>query len=245
MIEQICDLPDNVLGFKGSGEITASDYQTVLVPALEATLRKTKRVRLLYILEDFDGFTPGAAWEDAKVGLKHLAQFERIAMVTSTGWVQKSVRAFGFAMPGEVRVYEGDQLSQAREWVLEPLPQGDLAFDYLEAQGVLILRPKGELNAEDFLRVSQEIDQHIDNAATLKGLMIVVEHFPGWDDFGAFFAHMRFIREHRKKIKRLTIVTNDKLLSALPHIANHIVVAESQHYAMDQTDKALAWVSQG
>ena len=35
MRKRIIDLPDNVLGVEGTGEITAEDCQTVLVPALE------------------------------------------------------------------------------------------------------------------------------------------------------------------------------------------------------------------
>ncbi|MFT6407727.1 MAG: hypothetical protein ACJAQ6_001141 [Arenicella sp.] len=246
MIKQIFDLPDNVLGFKGSGEITALDYQTVLVPALETTLSKTRRARLIYVLdEDFDGFTAGAAWQDAKVGLMHITRFERLAVVTDADWIRKSIKAFGFAMPGEVRVYDGDQLLQAREWVSAPPPHGDLSFEFLEQQGVLILRPKGELNVEDFARVSAQIDPFIEEHGALKGIMIVADHFPGWDDLGAFFAHIRFIKGHRKNTKRLAIVSSDKFLSVLPRIVNHLVVSESQHYSMEQAEQALGWVSQG
>ena len=77
MLKHILDLPDNVLGIEGIGEVTSEDYQRVLVPELEDKLRKRKKVRLLYVLGDkFDGYTLSAAWQDAKVGLKHFTQFE-------------------------------------------------------------------------------------------------------------------------------------------------------------------------
>jgi len=70
MLKVINDLPDNVLGIEASGEVTAEDYETVLVPALEDKLSTIKRVRFLYVFgEDFTDYTGGAAWEDAKVGL--------------------------------------------------------------------------------------------------------------------------------------------------------------------------------
>ena len=76
MIELMSDLPERVLGVKVSGEVTAADYQTVLVPAIEGQLTKHKKVRLLYVIGDqFEGYTGGAAWEDAKVGMKHLTSF--------------------------------------------------------------------------------------------------------------------------------------------------------------------------
>ncbi len=245
MFETITDLPDNVLGFKAGGEVTAQDYQSVLVPAIEEKLSKAERVSLLYVLIDgFKGYTVAAAWEDAKVGLKHLTRFDRVAVVTDADWIAKSVKAFGFVMPGEVRVFENENLQQAREWISEPLPSGDLTFEFLSEQGVLISFPHGELEAADFERISNEIDPHIEKKDGLKGVMIVAEHFPGWDDLSAFAADLRFVKQHQGEIQRLAFVTNDRLLSAIPHIASHFVVPEARHFPVDKRDEALAWVSQ-
>ncbi|MGB5366203.1 MAG: STAS/SEC14 domain-containing protein, partial [Polyangiales bacterium] len=83
MIELMTDLPDRVLGLRARGEVTADDYRTVLVPAIEERLSKHRKVRLLYVIGDeFKGYSGGAAWEDAKVGMKHLTSFERVAVVT-------------------------------------------------------------------------------------------------------------------------------------------------------------------
>ncbi|WP_443598862.1 STAS/SEC14 domain-containing protein [Acidithiobacillus ferriphilus] len=49
------------------------NYMLILVPALDAALQKHKRVRVLYQLTpDFEGFTTGSMWDDAKLGLAHL-----------------------------------------------------------------------------------------------------------------------------------------------------------------------------
>ena len=39
MIKTIKDLPSNVLGFEASGAVTGKDYESVLVPAVEAKLK--------------------------------------------------------------------------------------------------------------------------------------------------------------------------------------------------------------
>ena len=76
----------------------------VLVPALEEKLSKYEKVRLLYVLgDDFDKYTGGAAWEDAKVGMKHLTAFDRVAVVTDVDWIESMIKALGFAIPAEVR----------------------------------------------------------------------------------------------------------------------------------------------
>ena len=245
MIEVMTDLPERVLGLKASGEVTAEDYKTVLVPAVEEQLTRHKKVRLLYVFgEEFKGYTGGAAWEDAKVGMKHLTSFERVAVVTDVDWIENVIKAFGFAVPGEVRVFDDDDLEAARQWISEPPSRGHLSFDLIEGKGILVLHPKGELEAADFERVSAEIDPYIEKAGGLNGLMIDAEHFPGWDDFAAFSSHMRFVREHHSKIRRVAIVTADRIVSALPRMASRFVDAEVRALAMGERDEALLWVAQ-
>ena len=247
MIEVMTDLPDHVLGLRASDEITADDYKSLLMPALEDKLTRHRKVRLLYVIvEDrFTGYTGGAAWEDAKVGMKHLTAFERVALVTDFDWIENVVKAFGFAFPGEVRVFDDDdELDAARAWVCEPPSEGELSFELMKEQGVLILEPKGELEAADFERLSAEVDPYIDEIGGLNGLMIVAEHFPGWDDFAAMTSHLRFVREHHQKIRRVAFVTAGRLLAALPRISSRFVAAEVRSFPIDQRDEALLWVGQ-
>jgi hypothetical protein len=120
MIKIISDLPNNVLGFESSGTVTGEDYETVLIPAVEAKLEEFPKIRLLYHLgPDFISYDLKAAWDDAKVGLAHLTSWEKIAVVTDTEWVSSGVKVFGFVIPGEVRVFGNDELSAAKEWVSE------------------------------------------------------------------------------------------------------------------------------
>ena len=120
MITLIPDLPGDVLGFSASGKVTASDYETVLVPAVEDALVRRGKLRLLYHLgTGFDGFDIGAMWADAKVGLEHPSAWERIALVTDIEWLRTTANIFGFAMPGEVRVFSNAELADAKKWVAE------------------------------------------------------------------------------------------------------------------------------
>lgn len=119
MIERLSGLPDHVIGFSAHGQVTAQDYAQHVVPAVEEALAGHDKVRLLYQLgEDFDGFDAGALWEDTKVGLGHLAAWERIALVTDVGWLRSAAKAMGFMMPGEVRVFANAELGSARNWLV-------------------------------------------------------------------------------------------------------------------------------
>jgi hypothetical protein len=120
MIERLADMPAGTIGLRASGEVTGNDYRTVLEPALrEAT--EAGGVRLLYVVDSDFKMSAGAYGEDAKtgleLGLRHLSAWRRTAIVTDVEWVAKSVRAFAWLTPGELRIWGMDGLDEAREWV--------------------------------------------------------------------------------------------------------------------------------
>lgn len=118
MIELIQGLPDNVVAFSAKGEVTADDYESILIPAVEKIIKEQGKVRLLYFLgPDFTGYSAKAMWEDEKVGLHHLAAWEKVALVSDVKWVRGATKFFGFMMPGRVRVFTNDQLSEAKDWI--------------------------------------------------------------------------------------------------------------------------------
>ncbi len=122
MIERMQDLPDNVLGFTAKGKVTASDYHDVVIPAVEALFAQQRRVRFLYhVGPEFTGFEPAAMWDDALLGFKHLAGWERVAFVTDVDWLRGAVTVFGLAMPGHVRDFRNAELGRAKEWITEGL----------------------------------------------------------------------------------------------------------------------------
>ena len=120
MLEKMQGLPENVLGFEAKGEVTGSDYESVLIPAVEEMLAHRQSIRFLYYLgKEFRGFDAKALWDDAKVGLQHFSSWERIAVVTDEGWIRTAVKAFGFVMPGRVRVFGNGELTDACQWLGE------------------------------------------------------------------------------------------------------------------------------
>jgi len=246
MLKIIDDLPDDVLGIEAVGEVTADDYRSVLVPALESMLAKQPKARLLYVLgPGFGGFSGGAAWQDARVGMKHFTAFDRVAVVTDTDWIRNMVEAFGFAMPGEVETFETAELDRARSWISERKPRGELEFDLDREAGVLTLRPHDDLEVADFAGVSEVLDPYIEREGRLNGLVVVADEFPGWDSLSAMTSHFRFVRDHHRNIGRVALVTDDRFLSALPRLAKHFVDAEVRRFDKDAEERARAWAAGG
>lgn len=120
MIEKMADLPDNVLGFTAKGTVTARDYERVIIPAVEELFARRGKVRFLYHLgEDFTRFEAGAMWRDAKLGLKHLPGWERMAIVSNLEWIRAAIKIFGIVIPGQVMVFHNGELAEAKRWLSE------------------------------------------------------------------------------------------------------------------------------
>jgi SpoIIAA-like len=120
MVEKIPDLPDNVVGFAAKGTVTANDYESVIIPAVEAMFSRLGKVRFLYHLgEDFLGIEAAAAWDDMKLGLKHLAGWEKMALISDIEWIRWTIMIFGLVMPGHVRVFHNRDLAEAKRWISE------------------------------------------------------------------------------------------------------------------------------
>ncbi len=120
MIERIEGMPAGTIGLRASCKLSKDDYREVLEPALREGV-ETGDLRLLFVLDDFDGLEHGAWVEDAKTGLRtwvrdHSA-WKRFALVTDVEWVAKAMRMFAWMTPGEVGIYALAAEDEARAWV--------------------------------------------------------------------------------------------------------------------------------
>lgn len=116
-------------------------------------------------------------------------------------------------------------------------------FELLENEKVAVIKPKGALEAEDFAHLGEEIDPFIERHGNLLGLMIYTGSFPGWEDFSALLSHLRFVRDHHRKIKKVAIVTDWKIASVLPVIGDHFVSAELKHFGFGHYGEAMKWLT--
>ena len=117
MLVLIEDLPDHVVGIVARGRVTNEECDNVLRPAMERSLKRHGKVRLYY---EIGSRFPGAGWGDLDVAIDHLPQWERIAIVTDTGWVRHTVNALRFLLASEVRVFTSDETDEGRAWIAAP-----------------------------------------------------------------------------------------------------------------------------
>lgn len=119
MITLLDGYPDDVLAISATGQVTARDYEKVLIPEGEARLKRHPKIRFLYhIGEEFKGMSPTAMFMDARFGLAHMRQLGRSALVTDVPWIADGAKLFApfFHMP--FRVFSNAEFEAARTWVL-------------------------------------------------------------------------------------------------------------------------------
>ena len=118
MIEVLPDHKENVRGIKATGKLTGSDYQMVLIPLLENVIQQYGKARLLFQMDDdFKGWELGAMWDDAKFGLAHRNDFQKVAVVGGPDWVEWGTKIGSLFMSGEVKTFSSAQLEEAWNWV--------------------------------------------------------------------------------------------------------------------------------
>lgn len=119
-----------------------------------------------------------------------------------------------------------------------------LDYDLQEDKGILVLKPEGPLEAADFTTLASRVDAYFEGHKTLHGVLIYAKAFPGWKDFSALLAHLKFIKRHHQKIEKVAVVAEGALATAMPHIASHFVHAQVQHFDLGREDAAWVWLGQ-
>jgi hypothetical protein len=184
--------------------------------------------------------------------MHHFSHIERLAVVGEKKWQEGMVTFCKPFTKATVQYFDHTDAAEARKWLDEPVATENkiggrhmLKHQLLLPEGILILEPDAPLEAADFEGLAREIDPYIAEHGKLSGLMIHARAFPGWANFDAFLAHMQFIKSHHKKIVRLAIITDSKLLEELPKIAAHLVHVQLKHFSESQHEDALRWLKDG
>ena len=117
-----------------------------------------------------------------------------------------------------------------------------LAYDLLHDEGILVLAPVGPLEALDFTTLASQVDAYLKTHETLHGVLIRAASFPGWKDFGALLAHLKFVKEHHQRVEKVAVVADGAFAFVMPHIASHFTHATVQHFDLTHEDTAWAWL---
>ena len=98
------------------------------------------------------------------------------------------------------------------------------------------------MTEEDFAKLTNTVDEYLETHDALMGLLIHTQEFPGWEDLEGFIGHIKFVKDHHRKIKRVALVSDSRMASVAPKLANHFVSAEVKSFEYNSYQEALDWL---
>jgi hypothetical protein len=109
---------ENFVHVKVTGKLTKEAYEA-FAPAIDEQIKRHGKVRILFEMHDFHGWTAGALWEDVKFDFKHWGDIERLAIVGESKWEQgMSVFCKPFTS-AKIKYFDHTQVDAARTWIQE------------------------------------------------------------------------------------------------------------------------------
>jgi hypothetical protein len=126
-----------------------------------------------------------------------------------------------------------------------PRPAGakTLAHRFMAEYGVLLIQPAGPLRASDFDAIALATDLWNRRRGELRGLVVQVREFPGWDNVAGFVRHVQFFRDHQDSIRRIALATDVQVPHLRPELADHFIRADLRRFRCHELGEAIAWAS--
>jgi hypothetical protein len=118
MIEVMQESDRNVIAFRISQRLTDDDYMRTFVPKWEELVEEYGKCRMLMVMdESYQGIELRVLWHDAKFGVKHRRDFDKMAVVGAPKWIERVMKLSGQIVAGEMRAFPTDGLQEALDWV--------------------------------------------------------------------------------------------------------------------------------
>jgi SpoIIAA-like len=242
MIDRLKDLPPGIDGVRAIGMVSTADYERVFPLILDEARRYGHRIRFLYQLgPEFEGFTPGAVWEDVKIGIHSMRLFIGCAIVTDIAWIREWTRIIGFLTLCPTQVFANKDRDKAVAWLNSIPAESGISHQLLPDSGIIVVEVEHALSAQDFDTLTFTADTWIESHGNLQGIVIHAREFPGWENLGSLVRHIQFVRDHHRNVNRIALAADAKLASVAPKIAEHFIQAQVRRFGYDELAQAVAW----
>ena len=91
-----------------------------VLPKLEAFIARHGEIRMVEVVDEFEGFDVSTMLDGLKFDYQHLRNITHVAVVSDIGWIGVLTRAASMVMPISMKVFPKSELEAARDWVLNP-----------------------------------------------------------------------------------------------------------------------------
>ncbi len=113
-----------------------------------------------------------------------------------------------------------------------------------EEHPIAFLQPETAIEKSDFKKSAKQIDAHIASGFPISCLMIHVEKFEPWDDFGKLSTEFTLKDAQHEWITHIALVTDNPTGDARKDLGEHFKNARLHIYSYCEYEKALTWLNQ-
>jgi hypothetical protein len=107
-----------VVAFRATGEVSKADYDNVIIPAIDALVKKQDSINFMLVLDTaLSNFTIAAILKDIGIGLKHFTKWHKMAIISESTAINTFTDLFSYVAPGKAKGFTHDEIVDATEWV--------------------------------------------------------------------------------------------------------------------------------
>jgi hypothetical protein len=99
-----------------NGRVTRDDYDSV-VDRLQQFIDAHGTIRLIEVIETFEGFDPSVLLPGLKFDMKNIRHISHVAVVSDIGWIGPLSKAAGALLTTRLRTFNLAELPEARAWI--------------------------------------------------------------------------------------------------------------------------------
>ncbi|MCH7602234.1 MAG: STAS/SEC14 domain-containing protein [Planctomycetes bacterium] len=110
------EIKGNIVSVKASGKLTKEDYDQ-FVPRMEQLIEQWGRLRMLFQMDNCQGWDAHSSWDEFKFQLKHRKDLKRVAVVGDARWEKWASMVSRIFTGADVRYFDQDQAEEASTWI--------------------------------------------------------------------------------------------------------------------------------
>jgi len=120
MIEQLIDIPNTLVAFRATNDVTKDDFDHVVFPAVAELGKRTDKLNYLLVLETpLQNIHFGDWMEGVLTKLNSFNAWNRAAIISDTEGIEKYNERYGKIMTGEFKGFSQDEYKEAIQWAGE------------------------------------------------------------------------------------------------------------------------------
>ena len=105
-----------LLHVKVTGKLTKEAYEA-FAPVVDEQIGEHGKIRILFEMHDFHGWTAGALWEDVKFDFKHWKDIERLAIVGESKWEAGMAVFCKPFTTANIQYFDAAKIDEAKTWI--------------------------------------------------------------------------------------------------------------------------------